>query len=130
MQITPVKTHKITVKDTDILAVIDSYLPELTDGSVVAVSSKIVSICEGRLIKTDAKGREKLIIEESDRYIDAEDSPYGLILTISGNVLIPYAGIDESNVEDSLVLWPSDPYGTARKIKEHLKSTRGLKNLG
>ena len=47
MKVIPVKTQKVVPGiDRDILNVLDQYLPSLTEGTVVAVTSKIVAICE------------------------------------------------------------------------------------
>lgn len=134
MQILPIKTHKITSADTDILAIIDRYITSLKDYSILVVTSKIVSICEGRIQKinyaTEHKDKEKLVKEESELYIDKEENQYGFYLTITQNLLIPTAGIDESNGNGYYILWPEKPYTTANKIREHLYEKFGISNVG
>ena len=61
MNIIAVKTPKITPNDTSIFAVLDTALPELVDGSIVAVTSKIVSICEGNLVPIDSMDKDELL---------------------------------------------------------------------
>ena len=49
------KTHKIKAGD-NLHALLDKYLPELEENSVVAIASKIVGICEGRVVKIVSEG--------------------------------------------------------------------------
>ncbi|OGH18311.1 MAG: hypothetical protein A3F31_04300 [Candidatus Levybacteria bacterium RIFCSPHIGHO2_12_FULL_38_12] len=51
MKVTGIKTHRITVQD-NLFAILDQYLPKLEEKSVVCITSKIVSICEKRIIPT------------------------------------------------------------------------------
>lgn len=134
MRIESVKTHKITGKDTNILSVIDTYVPKLEENSILVVTSKIVSICEGRIQKiveeTKDTDKEKLVKKESEYFIDKNENEYGFYLTITQGLLIPTAGIDESNGNGYYVLWPKDPQATANAIREHLVKKFGLKNVG
>lgn len=132
--ITPVKTHKITLEDKDIVAIIDRYITHLEDNSILVVTSKIVSICEGRVKKidpsTEESDKEELVKEESDYYLDKSENKYGFFLTITQNLLIPTAGIDESNGNGYYILWPEDPQQTANKIRQYFSQKFGLQNFG
>lgn len=134
MVITPIKTHRITEKDTNIFNVIDTYINTLEENTILVVTSKIVSICEGRIQKinpeTEHMDKENLVKEESEMYLDKSENQYGFYLTITQNLLIPTAGIDESNGNGFFILWPKDPYGTANKIREHLSEKFGVNNIG
>lgn len=130
MNIKAVKTHKITDKDTDILKIIDTYINNVEENSILAVTSKIVSICEGRIVKMEKANKDELVKEESEYYINKEENQYGFYLTITQNLLIPTAGIDESNGNGYLVLWPRDPQESANKIREHISEKYKLKNFG
>jgi putative folate metabolism gamma-glutamate ligase len=134
MNITPIKTHKITDVDKDILAVIDKYVLNLEENSILVVTSKIVAICEGRIQKinkeTETYDKEKLVKQESEYFIDKNENQYGFYLTITQNLLIPTAGIDESNGNGYYILWPEKPYDTANKIREHLVEKFKVANIG
>ena len=134
MNITSIKTHKLTSDDIDILVLIDKYVLSLKENSILVVTSKIVSICEGRIQKinkeTETEDKEKLVKQESDYFIDKNENQYGFYLTITQNLLIPTAGIDESNGNGYYILWPENPYDTANKIREHLVSKFGVSNIG
>lgn len=130
MKVTPIKTHKITTKDTDIFFVLDKYLAKLFNKSVVAVTSKIVSICEGRIVKMGMVDKDKLIKQEAQYYLPRRTSKYNVSLTIAHNILAASAGVDESNGNGYYVLWPADPQRSANDIRGYLKRRFSLKEVG
>ena len=131
MNITAIKTKPILVGD-DLYEVFDQYLPKLEENSILAVTSKIVSICERSVIKNDgAVDKHDLIKQEADSYLDVPLSQtYGVTITIKNNKLVANAGIDESNGNGYLILWPHDPFKSATIIWEYLRKKYNLKNLG
>jgi putative folate metabolism gamma-glutamate ligase len=130
MQLKVFKTHKISAEDTDICTILDSYLPPLEEECVVAITSKIVSICEGRIVPIESGKKEKLIQQEADLYLPSEESKYHITLTVKGRSLIPSAGIDESNGNGHYVLWPADPQKSANFIRAYLRKKHRLNHLG
>ncbi|TSC56296.1 MAG: putative F420-0--gamma-glutamyl ligase [Parcubacteria group bacterium Greene0714_21] len=137
MRVTPVKTHKIIPgKDRDIFAVLDKYLPLLKERTVVAVTSKIVAICEGRVVPIPKNEKEKeklkdaLIIKEAELYLPRSSSRYNVLLTVKGSSIIFSSGVDESNARGYFVLWPKDPQKSANAIREHLAQKYKKKHLG
>jgi dihydrofolate synthase / folylpolyglutamate synthase len=130
MKVETYKTHKISAADKDIGTILDSYLPALEERCVVAVTSKIVSICEGRIVPVQQGIKEGLIQQEADLFLPSEESKYHITLTVKGRSLIPSAGIDESNANGHYVLWPSDPQQSANSIRAHLRKKYGLSELG
>lgn len=130
MKIKAIKTHKITKNDRDLLTILDRYLPKLDEGSIVAVTSKIVAICEGRIVPVESSNKDELIKQEADLYLPREENRYNLFLTIKNNLLAVSAGIDESNSNGNYILWPKDPQGSANRIRKHLAKKFGLKKIG
>ncbi len=130
MKITAVKTHKITISDQDILKIINQYIKELKDGSIVAITSKIVALAEGRVVATDQADKEALIAQEAEYFLPRSSSKYGVSLTITGGQLVATAGIDESNANGYFVLWPEDAQKTANIIRKYLQNKFQLKNIG
>lgn len=130
MKIRAIKTHKITTEDKNILDVIDKYITSLTDGSIVAVTSKIVAICEGRVVKVDDTDKDQLIKQESQYFIPRDRNKYHVALTVTDNLLTASAGIDESNGNGFYVLWPENSYHSANQIRHFLRKKFNLKNLG
>lgn len=130
MNITPIKTHKITSDDKDILKIIDQYVPSLSENSILIVTSKIVSICEGNTVPLGSIEKEELVISQADKYLPKETNTFNLTVTLKDNVLAVNAGIDESNTQEGYVLWPKNSQESANKIREHLAEKHGLKNVG
>lgn len=126
----PVKTRKITKKDKDILKVLDIYITKLSEKSIVAVTSKIISITEGRIVKIGDIDKDELIKRESQYYLPRADNPYNVSLTITRGTLVATAGIDESNANGYYILWPKDPQKTANKIRTYFLNRFHLKNIG
>jgi F420-0:gamma-glutamyl ligase len=50
MHIQAINTHKITTADRDLFAILEAYIPGLDEGAIVAITSKIVAICQGRVV--------------------------------------------------------------------------------
>lgn len=130
MKTTPIKTEKIRAGQNDIFSVLNRYVKKMPDGSILAITSKIVSLCEGRVVKVSEADKDKLIEEEADLYLPRKLSKYRIIFAIKGNILIPSAGIDQSNAGGYYVLWPKNPQKTANKIRKYLKKKFRLKKVG
>lgn len=130
MKVKAIKTHKVTYKDTDILKILDKYLPGIEERSVVIVTSKIIAICEGRMVPSETADKDELVKKEADYYLPKESNKYNVYLTIKDNMLVATAGIDESNSNGNFILWPKNPQETANKIRLFLKKKYKLQHLG
>jgi len=101
---------------TDLVALVGAAFPDLADGDVVVVTSKIVSKAEGRTTRGE---REDAIADETVRLV-ARRGPTSIVVNHLGLVMAA-AGIDASNVEPGrLVLLPLDPDRSARDLREGL----------
>lgn len=130
------KTHKITAED-NLYAVLDKYLPPLEEKSVVVLASKIVGICEGRIVKIASENAEEkqeqktsLAMQEADYYLPRKFNQYGFMITVNRGVMVASAGIDESNSNGFLSLWPEDPQKSANDIREYLVKKYNKKHIG
>lgn len=130
MQITPIKTNVVKPGTITLLQLVDSAVAECAEGSVLAITSKIVSLCEGRVVPRDGTDLTKLVMQESDYYLPAELMGHGYYLSIANNTLTPMAGIDESNGDGNYVLWPTDCQATANLVRAHLAQRFGLQKVG
>jgi dihydrofolate synthase / folylpolyglutamate synthase len=130
MKVTSVKTERITAGATELLPLLERVIPDVADGSVIAITSKIVSLCEGRVIPLDKIDKDDLVVRESDLYLPASVSKYRHHFTITNNTLIPMAGVDESNGDGQYVLWPTDVQGTASHVRAWAKQKFGLSRIG
>lgn len=101
----------------------------LEEGQILAVTSKIVSLSENRVIPKSAIDKESLIKKEADHYLG--EIEYGCHLTIKQGLLIPSSGVDESNAEgDFYILYPLNPFLSARKIYDTVKCKFHLNKIG
>jgi coenzyme F420-0:L-glutamate ligase/coenzyme F420-1:gamma-L-glutamate ligase len=104
-------------------------------GDIIAVSSKIVSISEGRLtrvtsVKPSASAHRlarrftmnpklvQVVLNEADQVLGGVK---GTLLTVKGGILTPNAGVDEKNApKGQVVLWPKDAERSARNLRDGL----------
>lgn len=99
------------------------------EGKVLAITSKIISIDEKQFVKKDELSKRELVKKEADVYLG--EGGYDIELTIKHGILIPSAGIDESNSEDeSYILFPKRPFESAQRIYNFLKKEFQLNNFG
>lgn len=130
MQVKPYKTHKIVAGDS-IPTILDQYLPSIEEKTIVAVTSKIVGICEGRLVKAETLEQKfKLAEKEADYYLPPDENQYGIMLSINHNLMVASAGIDASNSDGYYSLWPEDPQASANAIREYLVKKHNVKHVG
>lgn len=130
MIIAAIKTHKITGSDKSIFDVLDKHLTKFEDSSILCVTSKIISICEGRIKPVKDTDKDELVETESEYFLPKEENKYGFHLTITQNLLIPAAGIDESNGNGYYILWPENPQESANEIREYLVERFNIKYAG
>lgn len=131
MHITPYKTPKLSDQQS-LQALIDAYIPSLHEQAIVVVTSKIVSICYGDVVPDDGSiDKKDLIHREANYYLGEQyPTPYGHMITVKNSVLIPSAGIDESNGAGNFILWPRHLQQRTNQLWEHLRQQRGLSRVG
>lgn len=131
MIITPIKTKKLFPPQDDVLSAIRARIKKIPERSILVVTSKVVSIHEGRCIPIEnVADKDKLIIAEADYYLPRDKKTPWVMHTIVHNTLIPTAGIDESNTNGFYILWPKDPKQSARKIYNWIRKTYSVKQCG
>ena len=106
----------------DLARLISDAAPDLRNGDIVVITSKIVSKAEGRVIRAD---RERAIDREAVRVV-ARRGRTRIVETRHGLVLAA-AGVDSSNTAPgTVVLLPEDPDGSARRLRKALGERRGV----
>ena len=134
LQVFPVKATKKRGK-FDLYDEIKKLVKEndasLHEGDVLVISSKYISNSQGRILDHDSiKSSEmanelsrkfsinqklsEAIIRESDIIFGGVS---GFVITSSDNIMAPNAGIDKSNSQGKLILYPDEPYLVAEQIK-------------
>lgn len=130
MIVSAIKTHKIRPFEISLFSILDKFVKKIPECSVLAITSLIVSLCEGNVVRARGTDKDELIKSEADFYLPRKISRYNLMFTITNNLLIPSAGIDESNADGYYALWPRDPQGTANGVRKYLTRRFGLKKVG
>lgn len=120
MNIRSIKTRLVHANECTIDQLLTESIDTLPEGSVVVVSSKIIALCQNRVIAKDTITKEALIKQQADYYTPDGFNKYGFNFTILNNTFIPSAGIDESNVKDAYVLWPANLQEVANTIRQLL----------
>lgn len=152
IEIIPVKTRVVRPPKDEIFDILDSL--EVREGDIVFISSKIVSIHQGRCVAIDemrselekseetgggsgaggVRAREvkkQLIRREAERELCYKNSRgYETNLTVTDGNLILGAGIDQSNADGHFILWPEEIDDFCRKIHTRSKKLTGVKKLG
>lgn len=116
----------------------------LKNGDVLAVASKIVSLCDSRILRLDGvrvsarakrlarrwKMDERLVsvvLHEADLVLGGVR---GFLLTVKDGILTANAGLDLKNSPPgTATLWPEDPDRSARQLLRHLRR-QGATRLG
>ncbi|MFJ6658024.1 coenzyme F420-0:L-glutamate ligase [Streptomyces sp. NPDC091377] len=107
----------------DLGKLIAAAAPDLADGDVLLVTSKIVSKAEGRSVL--AADREAAIDAETVRVV-ARRGPLRIVENRQGLVMAA-AGVDASNTPSGTVLLlPEDPDASARAIRDGLRDALGV----
>ncbi len=130
MLITPIKTRPLLApKDSLTEALVASSL-SLRNGDIVALSSKVVSIHEGRTIPLEKVPKEQLVVQEANWYREApKSSRWRSRFTVACDVLVGSSGIDESNGHGHYILYPEDPFKSAKRWRRWLMKTYGVTEL-
>jgi F420-0:gamma-glutamyl ligase len=128
MQVIPIKTRVLTPPQDSLATVLDEYLIDIQEGDVIAISSKVIALDEGRCVPAAEVNKEDLVATEADFIVPRPywNSP----LTVTSHAFLGAAGIDESNGAGYLILLPENPFASAKRWHQHLVAHHKLTNLG
>jgi coenzyme F420-0:L-glutamate ligase/coenzyme F420-1:gamma-L-glutamate ligase len=116
------------VAGDDLAAIIgDAVEGILEEGDILAVTSKIVSKAEGRMLEAD--DREEAITAETVRLVASRAHPGGLTRIVENRLglVLAAAGVDSSNTpEGHVLLLPEDPDASARALAAALRERFGI----
>jgi coenzyme F420-0:L-glutamate ligase/coenzyme F420-1:gamma-L-glutamate ligase len=121
--VTPVAGLPEITTGTDLAALIADAAPDLREGDILVITSKVVSKSEGRVVTAT---REQAIEAETVRVV-ARRGGTTIAQTRHGLVLAA-AGVDESNTAPgTVVLLPADPDESARRLRKALQARAGVR---
>ena len=123
MNVRPIKT-RVFKEGENLEAFITKHVRKIENGAILAVTSKIVALSEGRV--AEIKAKDAIIRKESEWAVKAK---YVWITKKDGQ-LMANAGVDASNANGKLVLLPRDSFTTARKLQRQLKKHYKIHRLG
>ena len=143
MRLCPVRTRAVKPGDNLVEVILDSLRKqklELENDDVLALTSKIVSYSQGRVVKLgEVKPSEKakkmakkysLEPEFAELLLDQAEKVYGgvekAVLTLRDKILTANAGIDKKNAPiGSVVLWPENLVGWLKDFRDEVSRKAG-----
>ena len=131
MEVLPLRSDRVQ-SGNELLSVILQVLRRenlnLRDRDILAVASKVVAYSQGLLKMVDSpEAFRELVRQEADQVLDEGD----MVLTMKNKIMIPNAGIDNSNTPDGqVVLWPEAPFDSAEILRKQLMEEFNLSHLG
>ncbi len=131
IEIWPVEGLPEIVHDDDLAAMLAEPLRSMgaRDADVVAVTQKIVSKAEGRVVPDGGDGRSVWVTRETRRVVARRGDL--IIAETHHGFVCANAGVDASNVEEGFVsLLPVDPDASAEALRASLAQRLGLSRLG
>src|SRR3989338_2766468 len=102
---------------------------QLPENSVIAIATKVVSLCEGAVVD-NTYNKIKLAEKMAIKSLPLKKYPSD-ILTVYQAKCFPNSGIDGSNADgNNWVIYPKEPFSHAKKIWEFFTDKYNVKNLG
>jgi F420-0:gamma-glutamyl ligase len=136
MQIIAIKSVLLKPPRADLFIALEIVAEQLQPTDIVVITSKVVSIHQGRCVKIDqlcyTEQKKALIHSEADVVVPLKVTKNLKVspLTKKNNIWIGSAGIDESNGDGYFILWPQNPEQEAKNIYEWLRVKKGFANFG
>ncbi len=123
---------------------------QIKNKDIIVIASKVLAYSQGRLVDLETRNSKletsttadrqnsnfiDLIRQEADVVLPAHSGSGGdegeMTITMKNKILIPNAGIDNSNVpKGKVILWPERPFDFAWQIRDSLMREYKIKNLG
>lgn len=126
MKLTPIHTRIFKEKE-DLPSFITHFIPAVKENTVLAVASKLVCLWKGKSVPYQNEAqKEKLIQTESSAALKTKLA----WLTIKEGMVMTNAGIDASNADGKLLLFPKDCFKVAQELRQGLKTLWKVQNLG
>lgn len=128
MELTPFHIDTLVPPQDDLLGKIKASNLSLEEHDVIALSTKVVSLSQGRCVPREGTDLDALIQRESDQYLARNETPGGFVMhTITQGILMANAGIDP--FAGQYVLWPKQPKETAEELLAWFKKEYGRTHL-
>lgn len=131
IEIIQIKTRAFTPPKDNVIDTLVDTMATVKDGDIVCITSKVLAIHQGRCVPIYSTSKEALILRESDYSVRGPKfrSKY-IRLTITQNILIPSAGIDESNGNGYYILWPHRINKLLNELIQKIRNKYGVYKIG
>ena len=126
MKITSVKTALFKPRE-DLASFIVRHVPNVGENSILAVASKLFCLWKGEILPYESEVQKENLIQAKSTF--ALKTPL-CWLTVKDGMVMTNAGIDESNADGKLLLFPPDMYQLAAQLRLELCKAWGVKNVG
>jgi coenzyme F420-0:L-glutamate ligase/coenzyme F420-1:gamma-L-glutamate ligase len=126
-EVVPGDDLALLLGDALLAAAVGGAVSPLEDGDILAITSKIVSKAEGRIIS--ASDREQAITDETVRVVASRAHPGGVTRIVENRlgIVAAAAGVDASNTpEGTVLLLPVDPDASANRLRQALQERFGV----
>ena len=124
--VTPIKTG-IFEENGNLIDFIRKHVPKLPERSILAVTSKIVALSEGRTAPLGSEKEKAALIKNESQW--AMKTKY-VWLTIRDGMVMATAGIDESNGNGKYILLPRDSFKSALELRRVIQKVYRVKKIG
>lgn len=126
MKLTTYRT-KIFKEKEDLPAFIMAQVPQLKEGDILAVCSKLICLWQGCTVEYKSRRqKENLIRQQSQAALKTKLA----WLTIKSGMMMTNAGVDESNANGKLLYFPPDMFACAEQVRRALCKQYRVKKLG
>jgi coenzyme F420-0:L-glutamate ligase len=103
------------------------HVDDLPEGAIVAVTSKVVALSQGRTLPRASTIAKHLALRKESSWRRKAGAFW---ITITQGMFMANAGIDESNANGKLVLLPKDVMAVAHELRRMLMRKHKRKHLG
>lgn len=126
MIVTPIRTRVFRAHEP-LLPFIRRHVRRLRDGDILVVTSKIAALAQGRTVETkDPRDKERWIRTQSRTMLR---TPWCWLTKLNGE-WCANAGVDESNADGRLILFPKHLQRDAERMRRALARLHRIRRLG
>ncbi len=131
MEIHPIRTRVVHPPKDNIFEVIAESISTIVERSILVITSKVISIHQGRCVPASNIDRDDLAIREADWFLPRKYVPgRHILLTLKYHSWVASSGIDASNGNGYWILWPKDPMKLARELYDFVQKHFHVKEFG
>jgi F420-0:gamma-glutamyl ligase len=132
MHINAISTRKVNPPQDDVYKILDAVDFEFHEKEIFVITSKIVSIHQGRTILNDGTvSRDELMRREAEKIFVQRKYDEGVAtVTLKNNTIVSGAGIDESNGDGYFILLPENVQEFCKELHAYLCKRFHVKQCG